>query len=266
MIAFHHYTQVECAGTHLSSVTNKLNQVENLISSGTSDECAEFSVLELLESMTEVNNEYQNLRKDIKEVQQLQKEMTNSLRFQMRTMSQTFQLLKKRIELKTSANWGAIFYYFLQMHLSWRNHKVTMIYFIFCIQGFLWFSVFVTLNLRWTFLFVTLFQFIFRNNFRAYIIEIWKLKKISIISSIRRVNQQWDATNELRCIRNTEWNRAQAAHTSIILYSIYISYYIVVVCFFLFELCLQNACHILRSSKINKNLVPKCLWQKKKPR
>lgn len=92
----------------MDSVTNKLNQVENLISSSTNadadDGATELSVMELLESMTEVNNEYQNLRKDIKEVQQLQKEMTTSLRYQMRAMSQTFQILKKRIELKTPNN------------------------------------------------------------------------------------------------------------------------------------------------------------------
>lgn len=89
-------------------MTNKLNQVENLISSSTNadadDSATEFSVMELLESMTEVNNEYQNLRKDLKEVQQLQKEMTTTLRFQMRSMSQTFQMLKKRIELRTTNN------------------------------------------------------------------------------------------------------------------------------------------------------------------
>lgn len=48
--------------------------------------------------MTEVKNEYQNLQKDIKEVQQLQKEMAASLQTQMRTMRQTFLLLKKKIE------------------------------------------------------------------------------------------------------------------------------------------------------------------------
>lgn len=55
-------------------------------------------VMELLESVTEVKEEYQNLRKDIQEVQQLQKEMNNSLRNQMRMMTQTFAVLKKKIE------------------------------------------------------------------------------------------------------------------------------------------------------------------------
>lgn len=55
-------------------------------------------VMQLLESVTEVKNEYQNLRKDLKEVQQLQKEMSKSLRYQMQSMTQTFNILKKKIE------------------------------------------------------------------------------------------------------------------------------------------------------------------------
>lgn len=57
--------------------------------------------MEVLESVNEVKNEYQNLHKDIKEVQQLQKEMTASLQYQLRTMRQTFKILKKRLELRT---------------------------------------------------------------------------------------------------------------------------------------------------------------------
>lgn len=64
------------------------------------DDVDSLSVMDLLESVTEVKNEYQNLQKDIKEVQQLQKEMASSLRYQMRTMSQTFKMLKKRIEMR----------------------------------------------------------------------------------------------------------------------------------------------------------------------
>lgn len=59
------------------------------------------SVMEVLDSVTEVKNEYVNLQKDIKEVQQLQREMTASLQYQMRTIKQTFRLLKKRLEMRT---------------------------------------------------------------------------------------------------------------------------------------------------------------------
>lgn len=54
--------------------------------------------MEVLESVTDVKREYQSLHADIKEVQQLQKEMTASLQFQLRTMHQTFKLLKKKIQ------------------------------------------------------------------------------------------------------------------------------------------------------------------------
>lgn len=57
--------------------------------------------MEVLESVHEVKHEYQNLHKDIKEVQQLQKEMTASLQYQLRTMHQTFKILKKRLEQRT---------------------------------------------------------------------------------------------------------------------------------------------------------------------
>lgn len=59
----------------------------------------EVSVYQLLESVTEVTTEYQNLRKDLKEVQKLQKEMTATLIFQRQSMMQTFRILKQRIKL-----------------------------------------------------------------------------------------------------------------------------------------------------------------------
>lgn len=59
----------------------------------------EVSVYQLLESVTEVTTEYKNLRKDLKEVQKLQKEMTATLIFQRQSMMQTFRILKQRIKL-----------------------------------------------------------------------------------------------------------------------------------------------------------------------
>lgn len=52
----------------------------------------------------QVRNEYINLRKDIQEVQQLQRDVTSSIRGQMRNMHQTYQMLKKRLELKAQQN------------------------------------------------------------------------------------------------------------------------------------------------------------------
>ncbi|XP_055389149.1 uncharacterized protein LOC129618437 isoform X2 [Condylostylus longicornis] len=98
---------VQQAGSQLNTVADKLVQVErNLAENSENGELIDdVRVLELLESMAEVKNDYQNLRKDIKEVQQLQKEMTNSIRYQMKTMHQTFVMLKKKIEInKASQN------------------------------------------------------------------------------------------------------------------------------------------------------------------
>lgn len=100
MQIYTHFIQVQCAGTHLDTVALRLTEVEKTLLFD-DDVVDNVSVMEVLESVTEVKNEYQNLQKDIKEVQQLQKEMTASLQYELRTMRQTFKLLKKRIELRT---------------------------------------------------------------------------------------------------------------------------------------------------------------------
>jgi len=56
--------------------------------------------MELLESVSDVTNEYETLRKDLHEMTTLQQEMSTNLRYQMRVMTQTFTLLKARIEAK----------------------------------------------------------------------------------------------------------------------------------------------------------------------
>lgn len=84
----------------MDSVQTRLTQVEKTLLFD-DDVVDSVSVMEVLESVTEVKNEYQNLHKDIKEVKQLQHEMTASLQYQLRTMRQTFKLLKKRLELRT---------------------------------------------------------------------------------------------------------------------------------------------------------------------
>ncbi|XP_058821253.1 uncharacterized protein LOC131683359 [Topomyia yanbarensis] len=88
---------VDTAGTQLDSLAHKITDVEKNLDENDM-EGLESGMMELLESVTEVKNEYQNLCKDLQEVQQLQKEMTCSLRYQLRTMTQTFHILKKKIE------------------------------------------------------------------------------------------------------------------------------------------------------------------------
>ncbi|XP_055644110.1 uncharacterized protein LOC129780153 [Toxorhynchites rutilus septentrionalis] len=88
---------VDTAGTQLDTLALKITDVERNLDGNDMEEL-ESGMMELLESVTEVKNEYQNLQKDLQEVQQLQKEMTCSLRYQLRTMTQTFHVLKKKIE------------------------------------------------------------------------------------------------------------------------------------------------------------------------
>ncbi|XP_034490809.1 uncharacterized protein LOC117794310 [Drosophila innubila] len=85
------------AGSQLYTMAHKLHAVERSLDQTAMEQMDEMEVMELLESMTEVKNDYQNLRKDIQEVQQLQRDVSTSIRFQMSNMQQTFQMLKKRI-------------------------------------------------------------------------------------------------------------------------------------------------------------------------
>lgn len=57
-------------------------------------------VLDVLDSMSTVKSEYDHLRQDLQEVQQLQREMSSTLQYQLQSMTQTYNILKKRIEAK----------------------------------------------------------------------------------------------------------------------------------------------------------------------
>lgn len=55
------------------------------------------SVLRLLRSVTQVKEEYEVLRQDIQEVQQLQKQLTDSLKSQLIQVHGHFNVLRNRI-------------------------------------------------------------------------------------------------------------------------------------------------------------------------
>lgn len=84
-------------------MAHKLHAVERSLDQTAMEQMDELEVMELLESMTEVKNEYQNLRKDIQEVQQLQRDVSTSIRFQMSNMQQTFQMLKNALPTPSSS-------------------------------------------------------------------------------------------------------------------------------------------------------------------
>jgi hypothetical protein len=55
------------------------------------------SVLKLLRSVKQVREEYENLRREISEVQQLQKQLSDSLHLQLRQVQGTFGTLRDKI-------------------------------------------------------------------------------------------------------------------------------------------------------------------------
>ncbi|XP_043267104.1 uncharacterized protein [Venturia canescens] len=57
----------------------------------------EVSVLRLLRSVTQVKEEYQTLRQDILEVQQLQKQLSDSLKTQLTQVHGHFNILRNKI-------------------------------------------------------------------------------------------------------------------------------------------------------------------------
>lgn len=87
---------MEQTGKRLSVVASQLSLVEKSLPFHDA-EVDSLSVMEVLESVSEVKAEYQNLQKDIKEVRQLQGEMTIALNNQLRATRHTLHLLKKRL-------------------------------------------------------------------------------------------------------------------------------------------------------------------------
>ncbi|VEN63353.1 unnamed protein product [Callosobruchus maculatus] len=64
----------------------------------------EIEVGNLLKSVSEVKSNYQNLRKDLMEVQDLQKQLSTSLHVQLRLMQAQFNTLKEKLNQATPSN------------------------------------------------------------------------------------------------------------------------------------------------------------------
>lgn len=86
--------QVKTTDQKLENVVYKIDEYEKNISENVNND---YAVFEILESVTEVKNEYQNLRKDILEVQVLQKQLADNLRTQLKQVQGTFSMLKGKI-------------------------------------------------------------------------------------------------------------------------------------------------------------------------
>lgn len=73
-------------------------QVSNIESEFFAENGEQIEVNDLLKSVGEVRSNYQNLRKELHEVQDLQRQLSTSLNLQLKVMQAKFNLLKEKIE------------------------------------------------------------------------------------------------------------------------------------------------------------------------
>lgn len=81
-------------------------QVGNIENSVFSEDGQQVEVFSLLQSVNDVKTNYQNLRKEILEVQDLQKELSSTLQVQLKAMQSKCHLLKEKISLKGAPSGG----------------------------------------------------------------------------------------------------------------------------------------------------------------
>ncbi|KAK0080468.1 hypothetical protein PV325_013899 [Microctonus aethiopoides] len=84
---------VHRANGKLASITWKIQTFEKEFP----DSDNEVSVLKLIKSVAQVKEEYQTLRQEILEVQQLQKQLTDSLKAQVTQVQGHFNILRDKI-------------------------------------------------------------------------------------------------------------------------------------------------------------------------
>ncbi|XP_057335808.1 uncharacterized protein LOC130674479 [Microplitis mediator] len=89
------------ANGKIASITWKIETFENEFPLADNQE----SVLKLIKSVAEVTEEYQSLRKEILEVQQIQKQLTDSLKSKVSQVQKQYFVLRDKIigsELSTA--------------------------------------------------------------------------------------------------------------------------------------------------------------------
>lgn len=84
------------ADEKLDSLALQVGNIENNIFS---EDGTEVEVFTLLQSVNDVKTNYQSLRKEILEVQDLQKELSSSLQTQLKIMQDKCNLLKEKISV-----------------------------------------------------------------------------------------------------------------------------------------------------------------------
>lgn len=88
--------QMNKADEKLDSLALQVGNIENNIFS---EDGTEVEVFTLLQSVNDVKTNYQSLRKEILEVQDLQKELSSSLQTQLKIMQDKCNLLKEKISV-----------------------------------------------------------------------------------------------------------------------------------------------------------------------
>ncbi|XP_067015368.1 uncharacterized protein [Anabrus simplex] len=91
---------VQKADQKLDLIACQLEQYEKDLFSR---DATEVSILTLLRSVNQVKEEYENLRREISEVQQLQKQLSDSLKLQLRQVQGRMGTLKHKIIGSTGA-------------------------------------------------------------------------------------------------------------------------------------------------------------------
>lgn len=90
------------ADEKLDGLATQVIEIEKEIFSD--DGTTQVEVYDLLKSVTEVTSNYENLRKEITEVQDLQKQLSNSLQNQLRIVQGKFNMLKEKLYMNVPHN------------------------------------------------------------------------------------------------------------------------------------------------------------------
>lgn len=85
------------ADEKLDNLAVQVGSIENSVFS---EDGTQVEVFSLLKSVNDVKTNYQNLRKEILEVQDLQKELSSTLQSQLKAMQSKCHSLKEKISLK----------------------------------------------------------------------------------------------------------------------------------------------------------------------
>lgn len=94
--------QVVSADAKLGILHTQLSRVEKHV---LSEQGTEAQVNDLLQSVVDVKNEYQNLRKEVSDVQDLQKQISSALQANLRAMQANYAVLRSRLPQPGTTGW-----------------------------------------------------------------------------------------------------------------------------------------------------------------